>query len=834
MIELKNICKTYKSKKGTNTNALNNISVTFDNKGMTFILGKSGSGKSTMLNILGGLDSYDSGDMIILGKSSKDFTQKDFDSYRNTYVGFIFQEFNLLEEYDVYQNIVLALQLQQKEVDDDKVNELLDKLELTNLKNRKINELSGGQKQRVAIARALIKNPKIILADEPTGNLDSDTGNQVMELLKDISKEKLVVMVSHDEDYAKKYADRIIEVKDGQIINDTNNKTIEKADQGYQTIISKLPFKDSFKLGIGSLKHKKMRLIVTIMLIIVTLGFFSCVDTLSSHNFNKAHIKYLTDKNEEFIEINSQDIYKVEESLNFVSTELKEEDASDIRNKMNSNGFEVYNYNMKNTWMSSIRDLMRIKNDNDANTYNNENINLVVVDNIKDILKEDLIGKNPSTSNEIVISNYVADMIIKSGAEVNEKISKDEFESENYYKPKSYEELINSNYTFYLGEEKVKIVGIVNYDLTNVNNNYISNVLFKIFVNKEFINERKDIKYSNLKSYIISNVKIPGMDSDNYESSIAVVDHDIEYFDGKSWVKTNSLKENEVVLSLDSIIKDDSNYYDDLNNYTGKVTSDYATAQKKFIANYIQKKNVIGTNIDLELRYLDFGNFGIFKEFKDLKVVGVYYQELNDEDFMTTYNYFSKDLLGEYKKAKVELNSLLYPIESKKQLNKISNMFPVDSKLAIKSTYSDSMYSEHTLFKSISKIALYAGLVVLIFTIFLISNFMVLSVNYRKKEIGTLRALGSSGMDVMKIFLWEAFTLCIISGTVASILLVIVSNQMNKFLIHSLKLLTTPFIVGIRQFVVIYLLVFIVTYLSSIIPIIRISKKKPIDAILNK
>ena len=111
---------------------------------------------------------------------------------------------------------------------------------------------------------------------------------------------------------------------------------------------------------------------------------------------------------------------------------------------------------------------------------------------------------------------------------------------------------------------------------------------------------------------------------------------------------------------------------------------------------------------------------------------------------------------------------------------------------------------------------------------------MVLSVNYRKKEIGTLRALGSSGMDVMKIFLWEAFTLCIISGTVASILLVIVSNQMNKFLIHSLKLLTTPFIVGIRQFVVIYLLVFIVTYLSSIIPIIRISKKKPIDAILNK
>lgn len=833
MIELKNICKTYKSKKGSNTKALNNVSVTFDNKGMTFILGKSGSGKSTMLNILGGLDSYDSGDMIILGKSSKDFTQKDFDSYRNTYVGFIFQEFNLLEEYDVYQNIVLALQLQQKEINENEVDELLDKLELTHLKNRKINELSGGQKQRVAIARALIKNPKIILADEPTGNLDSDTGNQVMELLKNISKEKLVVMVSHDEEYAKKYADRIIEVKDGQIISDSNKKKIETTENDYQTIISKLPFKDSFKLGIGSLKHKKVKLIVTIMLIIVTLGFFSCVDTLSSLNFNKAHIKYLTENKDEFIEINSQDIYKVEKDLNLVSTELTEKDAQDIRSKMNSDGFEVYNYNLKFNYINDVRDLMHIKNDSD--TIDSEsNINLVVIDDVKNVLKENLIGKNPSGTNDIVISNYIADMIIKNGVEVYEKVSKDEFTSENYYHPRSYEELLDCNYTFYLGEDKVKIVGIIDYDLNNINQNYISNVLYKIFVNKEFISERKDTKYSKLKSYIVPRANISNIKNDYYQNSAAVVDHEIEYFDGNSWVKTNSLKKNEAILSLDSIISDDPNYYDDLNKYTSKVISDYATAEKKFIANYIQKKNIIGTNIDLELKYSNYNDYGIFESFKDIKVVGVYYQELNDEGIIMTDNYFSSDLLGQYKSSKVELNSLLYPIESKKQLVKISNMFPVDSKLAIKSSYSYRMYSEHILINSIKKITFYAGIVVLVFTIFLISNFMVLSVNYRKKEIGTLRALGSSGMDVMKIFLWEAFTLCIISGTVASVLLVIVSNQMNKILLNSLKLLTTPFIVGIRQFVVLYLLVFIVTYASSIIPIIKISKKKPIDAILNK
>ena len=159
MIELKNVSKTYKSKKGKSTKALDDVSITFAKKGMTFILGKSGSGKSTLLNLLGGLDKYDSGDILFLGKSSKNFKYEDFDSYRNTYVGFIFQEFNLLEDYDVYENIILALQLQQKEIKEKEIDDLLEKLELKDLKLRKVNELSGGQKQRVAIARALIDYP---------------------------------------------------------------------------------------------------------------------------------------------------------------------------------------------------------------------------------------------------------------------------------------------------------------------------------------------------------------------------------------------------------------------------------------------------------------------------------------------------------------------------------------------------------------------------------------------------------------------------------------------------------------------------------------------------
>ena len=220
MIEFKNVNKIYKTKKGIETKALNNINLKIGNIGMVFIVGKSGSGKSTMLNLLGGLDTLTSGELLINNQNISNFKNKQYDAYRNTYIGFIFQEFNILEEYNVYENINLALKLQNKKSTKEQIDKLLNKLGLENLGGRKINELSGGQKQRVAIARALIKDPKIILADEPTGNLDQTSSKQIFDLLKEISKEKLVIVVSHDMEAAATYADRIIELKDGNIIHD--------------------------------------------------------------------------------------------------------------------------------------------------------------------------------------------------------------------------------------------------------------------------------------------------------------------------------------------------------------------------------------------------------------------------------------------------------------------------------------------------------------------------------------------------------------------------------------------------------------------------------------
>lgn len=227
MLEALHLTKIYKTKGGADVKALDDVSIVFPEKGMVFLLGKSGSGKSTLLNVCGGLDAPTSGAILVKGKSSEKFSQSDFDSYRNTYVGFIFQEYNILNEFTVEDNIALALELQGKPKDKKVIADLLEQVDLTGFAKRKPNTLSGGQKQRIAIARALVKSPEIIMADEPTGALDSATGKQVFDTLKKLSKEKLVIVVSHDRDFAEMYGDRIIELKDGKILSDVT-KTQEQ------------------------------------------------------------------------------------------------------------------------------------------------------------------------------------------------------------------------------------------------------------------------------------------------------------------------------------------------------------------------------------------------------------------------------------------------------------------------------------------------------------------------------------------------------------------------------------------------------------------------------
>lgn len=289
-ISVRNLNKTYREKGCTDVPALRGVSFDLPEKGMVFILGKSGCGKSTLLNVLGGLDNFDGGDVIIDGKSMKDFSAKDTDRHRNEKVGFVFQENNLLDEYTVERNVSLALELINEKDGGDLVAAALKSVDLEGFGGRKCNRLSGGQKQRVAIARAIVKKPEILLCDEPTGALDSDTGEEIFNLLKNISNNTLVIVVSHDRESAEKYGDRVIELKDGQVISDSApiEVTPVESKPEVQKKSCGLPAKRAFSIGASFLIARPVRLALCIIICLLTFTCVGVSDSFASYNREKA------------------------------------------------------------------------------------------------------------------------------------------------------------------------------------------------------------------------------------------------------------------------------------------------------------------------------------------------------------------------------------------------------------------------------------------------------------------------------------------------------------------------------------------------------------------
>lgn len=264
MLQLKEIKKYYKVGE-TTTKALDGVSVAFRKKEFVAILGPSGSGKTTMLNVIGGLDNYDSGDMVINGKSTKDFKDSDWDAYRNNSIGFVFQSYNLIGHLGIIENVELGMTLSGVSKDEKrkKAEESLRRVGLTDHMHKKPNQLSGGQMQRVAIARALANDPDILLCDEPTGALDTETSVQIMKLIEELSNEKLVIMVTHNPELAHEYADRIIEFSDGKIVSDSNPHIERPKDDQFNLRRTKMSFWTALKLSFNNIRTKKGRTFLT-------------------------------------------------------------------------------------------------------------------------------------------------------------------------------------------------------------------------------------------------------------------------------------------------------------------------------------------------------------------------------------------------------------------------------------------------------------------------------------------------------------------------------------------------------------------------------------------
>lgn len=823
MIEIKNLTKIYKSKKGLKTTAINNINLKIANKGMLFITGKSGSGKSTLLNLLGGLDDITEGQILINGHDISKFTKDEYDSYRNTYIGFIFQEFNILEQYNVYENIELSKKLQNQNIKKEDIDKLLDKLGLNNLGSRKISELSGGQKQRIAIARALIKDPFIILADEPTGNLDRKSSEQIFNILKEISKEKLVIVVSHDLQSALKYGDRIIEIEDGNIINDslptdkieTNPFVLKK---------SKLPLQYALKMAFSSFKNKPFKLCMTVLLTTISLIFMGF--TFNCMIFDKTMLIVNTMKE------NNDYVYNVEKAISSYSgmyepLNLEENDIDYIKNKINDK-FSL-SYNLYDN--SQLLNFEFGENNLDIPFYTNYFSPKFVELNDSRILNK-IIGSEPKENNEIVVHKYFADYIIKFGI----KTSNDEL-----YFPKDYDDIINSKKQIKLGQNKVIITGIIDDNNTmfeDIKNETIVDDEELMLYLQKYKNKANDFYVKGFTNSAILGaskekcldfmyIKKKNLIEDGIESgNIKTLNNEIDAITKDGIKSINSLEKNEIIISIDKLQLFNKTMENEINEYFKENRNlTYNDALAKYIEQYLK-------NNDITL-YLNYYGMYNMEEDIQVKVIGVSLDDIS---------YVSEKYLEEIE----PITKLIYSVKIfDNNTNNLTNSFknlvfkPINNldgtyyNYSINAGVDSDISNVISTYKTLNIYILIISLVFILFTFLLFSNFIYLSISYCKKEIGILRALGARNKDVIKIFGYESLTIGILSWIISIIGWFIVCSVLNKSLFgklyYTLNGIVTHPLVPILMFIYVIVIAIIITAVS----ISRINKIKPIDAIKN-
>ena len=484
MIEISNINKKYTSKTKEDVLAIQDVNLKFNTTGLVFILGKSGSGKSTFLNILGGLDSANTSRIFINGKKLNRFNETILSEYRNTYIGFVFQEYNLLDNLNVYDNVALALEMQNKDVDPQTVLDILKKVDLEGFEERELDELSGGQKQRVAVARALVKDPEVILADEPTGNLDSETSEQIFELFKEISKKKLVICVSHDAEYAYKYADRIIEISDGRVIRDTQPEVVEDDAIAPEMIRPVLPNKFVLNMGLGNIMNNKLRMVVTSVIVAFLMAILTAVYTTLSvspsvdmelFKASKMNHLWMTSRNSETILIEGDRLTQIQNVLPDYGAVMYKRQALMLGDSLLT--VSALPVNIEADSLQSP--LTRLLDASKVDVIKALPLNFIEA-GVGSHLYDDLIGREPSNNQEVVISSYLADLIIQSGMMVDGSIQRFT----------SYTDLISKTPVINLGETmNLKVVGVMEHETPVLNNETIAleTVYSNLYVQRGFL-----------------------------------------------------------------------------------------------------------------------------------------------------------------------------------------------------------------------------------------------------------------------------------------------------------------------------------------------------------
>ena len=533
MLKLENVSKIYYTN-GIVATGISKVNLELNIGEFVIITGESGSGKSTLLNVISGIDSYEEGEMYINGKETSHYTEKDFEEYRKKYIANIFQSFNLINSYTVYQNVELVLLLngyKRKQIKK-KVLDIIDKVGLTKFKNTKVSKLSGGQKQRVAIARAIVKDTPIIVADEPTGNLDTKSAYEIIELLKNVAKDKLVVIVTHNIEQVEKYATRIIKMHDGRMIQNTEIKNINEDSKITQASGKNITIPNQYRLGI----RNTFNIFSKFILLFIVFTFMS-VAFLAEYSAFKL-VEHSTEESSGY-SANLRDISKERILINKQNREsFTEDDYSKIKQLSNIDYIVEDDISLDTEFI--------LRNDT-LNTYGY----IKDINNFKGNLD---IGRMPENNDEIILKANKDDYTITQML--------DETLNGEFSLQKSYRE----------GDtiKTVKIVGIQYNENNTIYDRtfYVSNEVKKL-VRSYVHNQYSDMKTLLNDKYVQYNIET----SENVEPGTAIVNDDLKY-----QFKNNKIINQNINISVSNI------YYED--NIDLTITKTFTKSNLKKLTGY--------------------------------------------------------------------------------------------------------------------------------------------------------------------------------------------------------------------------------------------------------
>ena len=863
MLELKNITKDYASG-DTKVAALKGINLNFRKSEFVSILGQSGCGKTTLLNIIGGLDRYTDGDLVINGKSTKQFKDRDWDAYRNYSIGFVFQSYNLIPHQTVLSNVELALTLSgvSKKARKQKAIKALEKVGLKDQIHKKPNQLSGGQMQRVAIARAIVNDPDIILADEPTGALDTQTSIQVMEILKEISKEKLVIMVTHNPELAEKYSTRIVKILDGKITDDSNPYTDEEIKKANAENLGKkkaMSFFTAISLSLNNLMTKKGRTFLTSFA--GSIGIIGIALILSLSNGVQRYI----DKVEEDT-LSSYPITIQEESVDFTSmmTAMMEENNK----KEDHEEGKIYSRNIMGNMLSTMSNKMKTNNLQEFKKYI-ETENSTIKDNANAIQYSynlNLNLFNPDTSNGIVQVNPSTVMdSIGFGQTEGEKENSSMFSfsamssTDVWQEMMDNKELVKSQYDIVAGrlpenynevvvlvDENREISDYTLYSLGLYNQKDLKEMMNNIQNGKSF-EKSENVSYTydeilNLEYKLLLN-------TDFYEKSNGLwVDksNDTAYMKNKI-ASAESIKVVGIIKPNEEAVVSDTSglimYPKELTEYViNKINDSEIVKEQKANASI----NVLtGTPFvdESELYSMNMQNGTISPEQM------AQFQNLSQEDLMALMTTYANNMDATYKSVMKKLGSVdlekpatinIYPknFDAKENISKAiedyNQMQKNNGKEENVIEYSDlvgmMMSSVSTIVNIISYVLIAFVSISLIVSSIMIGIITYISVLERTKEIGILRAIGASKKDISRVFNAETLIVGLIAGALGigvTVLLNIPINLIIKQIANVSGIASLPVAGGI----ILVVISVILTVIAGLIPSKMASKKDPVVAL---